>query len=294
MHEHKHFVGTQSGRRDCLFYASSRSAGELDDEQAARGPSIWAGVDGSHQGDYTAFVNHLHNVNDSCYTTPMTTATITRADGTSIILPDPGQPNLEFEQPADRARLERVAAALTANGFQAQVAESAAAARELALAGIPEGAEVHIALSETMRELGITAEVDDSGRYESVRTRLRALDRQTQSREMRKLGAAPDYMLGSAAAVTDGGEILVASGSGSQLGAYAYAAGKLILVVGHQKLVRDIDEGLRRLREYSLPREYARMQGLGHPGSALGKTLMFHQELSGRTRVILVPETLGY
>jgi hypothetical protein len=226
----------------------------------------------------------------------MSTATITRADGTSvsITLPDPGPPSLEFEQPADRARLERVAAALTARGFQAQVADNAAAARALALAGIPEGAEVHIALSETMRELGITDEIDESGRYESVRTRLRALDRQTQGREMRKLGAAPDYMLGSAAAVTDAGEILVASGSGSQLGAYAYAAGRLILVVGHQKLVRDIDEGLRRLREYSLPREYARMQSLGHPGSALGKTLILHEERSGRTRVILVPETLGH
>jgi hypothetical protein len=226
----------------------------------------------------------------------MTTATITRADGVNITidLPDPGPPNLDFEQPADRARLERVAAALAARGFQAEVAVNAAAARELVLAGIPEGAEVHIALSETMRELGITAEVDESGRYESIRTRLRSLDRQTQGREMRKLGASPDYMLGSAAAVTDGGEILVASGSGSQLGAYAYAAGKLVLVVGHQKLVRDIDEGLRRIREYSLPSEYARMQGLGHPGSALGKTLILHQERTGRTRVILVPETLGH
>ena len=226
----------------------------------------------------------------------MATATILRADGTStsITLADPGPPNLEFEHPADRARLERVAAALTARGFQAQVAKSAAAARELVLARIPEGAEVHIALSETMRELGITGEVDESGRYQSVRTRLRALDRQTQGREMRKLGAAPDYMLGSAHAVTDSGEILVGSGSGSQLGAYAYAAGRVILVIGHQKLVRDIDEGLRRLREYSLPREYARMQSLGHPGSALGKTLILHEERSGRTQVILVPETLGH
>ncbi|MEA2673976.1 MAG: hypothetical protein QOI92_1168 [Chloroflexota bacterium] len=226
----------------------------------------------------------------------MTTATITRADGTSvnINLPDPGSPNLAFAQPADRARLERVAAALTGRGFHADVADSAADARELALAGIPDGAEVHIALSETMHELGITNEIDESGRYESVRMRLRALDRQTQGREMRKLGAAPDYMLGSAHAITDGGEILVASGSGSQIGAYAYAAGKLILVVGHQKLVRDIDEGLRRLREYSLPREYARMQSLGRPGSALGKTLILHQEIPGRTRVILVPETLGH
>jgi hypothetical protein len=65
-------------------------------------------------------------------------------------------------------------------------------------------------------------------------------------------------------------------------------------VVGHQKLVRDVDEGLRRLREYSLPREYTRLQSLGHMGSALGKTLIFHQEFSGRTHVILVLETLGF
>jgi hypothetical protein len=210
-----------------------------------------------------------------------------------VTLPDPGPPNLEFERPADRARLERTAEALTGRGFPAQVADSVAEARALALAGIPEGAEVHIALSETMRELGITDEVDESGRYESVRTRLRGLDRQTQGREMRKLGAAPDYMLGSAHAVTDTGEIIVGSGSGSQLGAYAYAAGKVILVVGHQKLVRDVDEGLRRLREYSLPREYLRMQDAGYPGSLLAKTLIIHHDF-GRITVILVPETLGF
>jgi hypothetical protein len=76
---------------------------------------------------------------------------------------------------------------------------------------------------------------------------------------MRKLGAAPDYVIGSAHAVTDAGEIIVGSGSGSQLGAYAFAGGHVILVIGHQKLVRDLDEGLRRVREYSLPREHARM-----------------------------------
>ena len=128
------------------------------------------------------------------------------------------------------------------------------------LAEIPAGAEVHIALSETMRELGITSEIDESGRYDSIRSRLSALDRETQGREMRKLGAAPDYIVGSAHAVTDDGEIVVGSGSGSQLGAYAYAGGNVILVIGHQKLVHDLDEGLRRLREYSLPREFARMQ----------------------------------
>jgi LUD domain len=212
----------------------------------------------------------------------------------TFVLPDPGPINLEFERPADRARLEQAAKALTSRGFIAQVADSTEHARRLVLDAIPEGAEVHSALSETMRTLGIRAEIDESGRYDSIRSRLKALDRETQGRQMRKLGAAPDYIVGSAQAVTDDGQIVVGSGSGSQLGAYAYASGNVILVIGHQKLVRDLDEGLRRVREYSLPREYARMQSLGRPGSLLAKTLIIHHEPSGRIKVILVPETLGF
>jgi LUD domain len=212
----------------------------------------------------------------------------------TFTLPDPGPANLDFARPADRARLERSAAALASRGFKAQVAESGEHARQLVFGAIPDGAEVHSALSETIRELGIAAEIDESGRYESVRAKLTALDRETQGREMRKLGAAPDYIVGSAHAITDDGEIVVGSGSGSQLGAYAYAGGNVILVVGHQKLVRDLDEGLRRVREYSLPLEFKRMQGVGYPGSLLAKTLIIHAEPSGRITVILVPETLGF
>jgi hypothetical protein len=212
----------------------------------------------------------------------------------TFVLPDPGPPNVEFERPADAARLARTAEALARRGFKASVAESTEHARQLVLDALPDGAEVHVALSETLAALRITSEIDESGRFDSVRVRLNALDRETEGREMRKLGAAPDYILGSAHAITDDGEIIVGSGSGSQLGAYAYAGGHVILVVGHQKLVKDIGEGLRRVREYSLPREYARMQSVGYPGSLLAKTLIIHQEPSARITVILVPETLGF
>ena len=212
----------------------------------------------------------------------------------AFTLPDTSPPNLEFERPADRARLKRTAAALAERGFDAQVADSAEQARQLVLKAIPDGAEVHTALSETIRALGITAEIEESGRYDSVRAKLNALDRETQDRERRKLGAAPDFVVGSAHAVTDDGQIVVGSGSGSQLGAYAYAGGNVILVIGHQKLVRDLDEGLRRVREYSLPREFARMQAVGYPGSVLAKTLIIHYDPSSRIKVILVPETLGF
>jgi L-lactate utilization protein LutC len=212
----------------------------------------------------------------------------------SYVLPHPGPPNTEFAEPADLDRLERTAEAMRARGFHVQVAADGEEARNLALGGIPKGAEVHTALSETLTELGIRAEIEESGRYDSVRAKLALLDRETQDREMRKLGAAPDYILGSAHAITDDGVVMVGSGSGSQLGAYAYAAGRVILIVGHQKLVRDVPHGLRRLREYALPREFARMQGIGYPGSLLAKTLLIEHEPSARITVILAPETLGF
>ena len=212
----------------------------------------------------------------------------------SFVLPDPGPANAEFARPADRERLERTAEALSVRGFHAHVVADGAEARQLVLDAVPEGAEVHTALSETLTELGIRAEIEESGRYDSVRAKLALLDRETQGREMRKLGAAPDYIVGSAHAITDDGVVLVGSGSGSQLGAYAYAAGTVILVVGHQKLVSDVPHGLRRLREYALPREYGRMQSVGYAGSLLAKSLIIEQEPGGRITVILVPETLGF
>lgn len=65
------------------------------------------------------------------------------------------------------------------------------------------------------------------------------------------------------------------------------------LVVGHHKLVRE-EEAMRRIREYSLPREFRRMQDVGYAGSLLAKILVIHREPRGRIRVILVPETLGF
>ena len=59
----------------------------------------------------------------------------------SITLTDPGAPNLEFERPAGRGRLERTATALASRGFLAQIADGAKEARRLVLEAIPDGAD---------------------------------------------------------------------------------------------------------------------------------------------------------
>ena len=156
-------------------------------------------------------------------------------------------------------------------------------------------AEVFTSLSETLAETGLAAEINDSGRYDAIRPKLARLDRTTQRREMKKLAAAPDFVVGSVAAITEDGEIMVASGSGSQLGHYSYEAGKVILVAGTQKIVRDAAEGLRRIEEYSLPLENERMvKAFGYP-SSLAKILTIRRDFpAGRTTLILVREKLGF
>src|SRR5436309_15672800 len=78
--------------------------------------------------------------------------------------------------------------------------------------------------SVTLQETGIAAAIDDSGRYESARNKMMALDFATQLQEMKAVAGQPDYALGSVHAVTRDGRLVIASASGSQLASYAWGA----------------------------------------------------------------------
>jgi len=121
------------------------------------------------------------------------------------------------------------------------------------------------------------------------------MDRKTESDDIRRLGAAPDVMLGSVHAVTETGSLLTASMSGSQLGPYSSGAGRVILVVGTQKIVPDLEEGLQRIDEYSYTLEDARAQAAYGIRSAVNKILVINREIvPGRITVVLVDEVLGF
>lgn len=159
---------------------------------------------------------------------------------------------------------------------------------------IPKGAEVHSGKSKTLQDAGLFQELFESGRYDSVRARYMKMDRQTQGREIRKLAAAPDYMLGSVHAITETGDLVVASASASQLGPYASGAGRVILVVGVQKIVRNLDEALRRIEQHVFPYEDAMVRERLNTGTFIGKILIIRREwIAGRVIVILVREPLG-
>jgi hypothetical protein len=193
------------------------------------------------------------------------------------------------------ARVKRAAAALEANGIKVLRAGDAVEARRLVLDLIPDGAQVHHGASQTLDVTGITAAIEKPGRYELLRPQLGGMDRKTQADEIRRLSASPDVMLGSVHAVTETGSLLVASMGGSQLGPYVSGAGRVILVVGTQKIVSNLEDGLRRIEEYSFPLEDARAEAAYGIHSAVNKVLIINREVTpGRITVILVDEVLGF
>jgi hypothetical protein len=204
-------------------------------------------------------------------------------------------PSRLFAAPAEEARVRRTAAALEANGISVFRAANGAEAKRIVLDLIPDGSQVHHGASESLDASGITQEIETSGRYEDVRSRTFSMDRATQADEIRHLGASPDFMLGSVHAVTETGSLITASMSGSQLGPYGSGAGRVILVVGTQKIVSDLEEGLRRINEYSFPLEDARAQAAYGIHSAVNKVLIINREIMpGRITVVFVDEALGF
>ena len=194
---------------------------------------------------------------------------------------------------ADEKAIKETVSSLKANGIEAFVVENGEDAKKKVFEILPEGAEVMTMSSTTLDTIGVSKEIE-SGKFNSVRKKL--MDTTTQGAEKGKFGAAPEWTIGSVHAVTQDGHVLIASNTGSQLPAYAYGAGNVIWVVGTQKIVKNTEEGIKRIYEHSLPLESERARkAYGVLGSAVNKLLIVNKEnIAGRIKMILVKEKLGF
>jgi hypothetical protein len=200
-----------------------------------------------------------------------------------------------FAEPAPAQSLERAAAALTAHGFVVEILDNVAAARSRIKELIPEGASVFTGASETLRISGIDEDINAGDRYEAIKPRVLTLDRVTAADQIRRLLASPDVIVGSAAAVTETGSLVIASGSGSQLPGYAGGAARAIWIVGAQKVVPDLSSALRRVEVHCLPLESARTQAVHGWPSAINRLLVLNAEHHpGRGTVLLLREAVGF
>ena len=210
-----------------------------------------------------------------------------------------GQPSApeSFGDRADDATIERTAEALRGKGYAVHVVENGDEAKRVILDLLPEGAEVGQGASTTLEVIGVTHEIEESGRFEPVRKQTRSMDRSSPEglRAMRKLGVGPDWYVNSAHAVTEDGTIVIASNTGSQLAPLAFGAGEVIFAIGSQKLVPDLATAFQRLEEHTLPLESERMQGLYGIDSEIKKLLIIRKEFRpSRFTIVLIKEPVGF
>jgi hypothetical protein len=195
----------------------------------------------------------------------------------------------------DAAAVQRTVEALRARNVETVVVDNGAAAKLKLIEMVPEAAEIFPNTSETLDAIGYTDYVTHNPRYKNLHDTMVAATDPARQRELRRLSTVAEYFIGSVQAITEAGEVLVASSSGSQIGAYTYGAKYVIWVAGTQKICPTLADAIGRVRGYTLERHDQWLEAKGRAATPIGKLAIFeHESVPGRLRMILIKEALGW
>lgn len=205
---------------------------------------------------------------------------------------------MSYNQLATQERIHRAAAALSEHGFSVSTLASAGAALDAIKEMIPAGASVMNGSSRTLDQIGFTEYLKEvnhgwNNLHDAI---LKETDPKKQG-ELRAHAVVSEYYLGSAHAISETGEIVVASNTGSQLPHLAFTSPNIILVVSTAKITGTLADALKRVEEHVVPLEDQRAKEMGWGGTMHAKTLILHREnahMGRKVHIIFVEEELGF
>lgn len=205
---------------------------------------------------------------------------------------------MKYDTLASKAVVDKTAEALRTKGYEVSVFNNSKGALEKIKVLIPKGKSVMNGTSVSLDQIGYT-EYLKSGLHgwRDFRLTVVAETDPVKRLTIRKTATLSDYYLGSVNALTETGEFIVASNTGSQLPQIVFNSPNLIFVVGVQKIVPSISEAMRRLEKYVVPLEGERMKKLFGTGTTLSKILIFKYDptfLNRKIYFLIVNEKLGY
>lgn len=193
--------------------------------------------------------------------------------------------------------IEKTIVAVGARNVSVHLVETKAEALEKVKSLIPDGAEVMTGSSTTLQQIGFV-DLLKSGNHswKNLKEVIVAEKDPAKQTELRKLSVSADYFLGSVHAITEDGQTVTASASGSQLPSYVFTSDNVIWVAGAQKIVPTLESAFARIHDYVYPLEDARMKSVGMGGSVIAKMFIFEREVMPNRHVhlVLVKEVLGF
>src|SRR6266540_4715163 len=150
-------------------------------------------------------------------------------------------------------RIRQTVEAVQARGINAELVETKEDALARIQAIIPEQAVVMTGGSVTLQQIGFEALlISGQHPWRNFKEDLLAEKDPAKQSALRRQGTLAEFFLGGVNALAVTGELIFASGTGSQLPAYAYSSRNVIWVSGAQKITPTLDDALRRVREYVL------------------------------------------
>ena len=178
---------------------------------------------------------------------------------------------------------------------------------------VEEGATVAVGGSMSLAEAGVLDHLR-SGRYEFLDRYKEGLSREEVGEIYRKSFWADAYFC-SSNAVTEDGELYNVHGNANRISAIAFGPKKVIMVVGINKIVPDLDAAVKRVKTIAAPKNCKRLgcetfchqkgyctdleDGMGKGCDSPARICRHYlvsakQAQKGRLHVILVGEELGY
>ncbi len=203
---------------------------------------------------------------------------------------------MDFSKVASIDTINNVIKKLEARNISAILVKDKSDALSKIIDMISEGSSLLEASSTTLKEIGFDDYLTvNPKKWDILKNKIQAESDEVKRADLRRQLTYTDYTIGSIHALTKEGEVIFASASGSQVPGYIYTAKHVIWVVGAQKIVNSVEDGIKRIREYVFPKEDARMKSIGAPGSNIAKIILFYKEMiPGRVTLVLVNEQLGF
>lgn len=207
-------------------------------------------------------------------------------------------------------RIERTMENLKKNNMDAYYAEKASDVVPIVESLVAEGSIVASGGSVSLEQSGVAALLR-SGRYEYLDRLAPGAD----SDKVYRQSFFADAYFCSSNAVTEKGELYNVDGRSNRVAAIAFGPKSVIMVVGYNKIVKNIDEAIERVKKFAAPANTVRLscntychekgECLGNGGeicSGCGSDericcnylISAKQREKGRIKVIIVGEELGF
>jgi L-lactate utilization protein LutC len=203
-----------------------------------------------------------------------------------------------FSNLANQSSLEKTRTSLIQKGYDVAVFSQKADALEKIKTLIPSGASVMNGSSTTLAQIGYLKYLKEGKHsWVDLHAKITAENEEAKRQQLRKESVLSDYYLGSVHALSESGEMIIASNTGSQLPHLVFTSPNIILVISTKKIVPDVNTALQRVEEYVVPLEEKRMQEAMNAHTALNKILIFKNEaafMGRKIHILLVEEDLGF